>query len=95
MNYIRKFISLVIAKTASRNVATKASKMSEAVSDTQVNFVTPEVRVRGQYEYVTYIMMFHQESTSRSTTITLSATLTFIHFKPWSMKSLRFNFFDN
>ena len=88
---------MVIAKTASRNVATKASKMSEAVSDTQVNFVTPEVRVRvrGQYEYVTYIMMFHQESTSRSTTITLSATLTFIHFKPGSMKSLRFNFFDN
>ena len=35
---------MVIAKTASRNVAFKAGKMSEAVFDTQANFVTPEVR---------------------------------------------------
>ena len=35
---------MVIAKTASRNVAFKAGKMIEAVFYTQANFVTPEVR---------------------------------------------------
>ena len=33
---------MVIAKTASRNIATKASKMSEAVLDAQASFVTSE-----------------------------------------------------
>ena len=31
---------MVIAKTASRNIATKADKMSEAVLDAQASFVT-------------------------------------------------------
>ena len=31
-------------KTASRNIAAKASKMSEAVLDVQASFVTPEAR---------------------------------------------------
>ena len=34
---------MVVAKTASRNVAVKAGKMSEAVYEMQANFVTPEV----------------------------------------------------
>ena len=38
---------MVIAKTASRNVAFKAGKMIESVFYTQANFVTPEVRGQG------------------------------------------------
>jgi len=35
---------MVIAKTASRIIAAKAGKMSEAVLDAQASFVTPEAR---------------------------------------------------
>ena len=35
---------MVIAEMASRDVAFKAGKMSEAVFETQANFVTPEVK---------------------------------------------------
>ena len=35
---------MVIAKTASRIIAAKAGKLSEAVSDAQASFVTPEAR---------------------------------------------------
>ena len=38
-----KCISMVIAKTASRNIAFKAGKMSEAVFETQADFVISEV----------------------------------------------------
>ena len=39
---------MVIAKTASRNVAFKAGMMSQAVLDTQASFVTVTPEVRGQ-----------------------------------------------
>ena len=39
-----KCISMVIAKTASRNIAFKANMMSQAVSEAQTSFVTPEAR---------------------------------------------------
>ena len=35
-------VFMLIAKTASRNIATKAGKMSEAVLDAQASFVTTE-----------------------------------------------------
>ena len=35
---------MVIAKTASRNIAFKASMMSQAVLEAQASFVTPEAR---------------------------------------------------
>ena len=43
MKWWSKCVSMVIAKTASRNVAFKAGKMSETVFETQADFVTPEV----------------------------------------------------
>ena len=39
-----KRVSMLIAKTASRNIAAKAGKRSEAVLDAQASFVTPEAR---------------------------------------------------
>jgi len=38
-----KCISMLITKTASRNIAFKAAKMTEAVFETQADFVTTEV----------------------------------------------------
>ena len=35
---------MVIAKTASRNIAFKANMMSQAVLEAQTSFVTPEAR---------------------------------------------------
>ena len=43
MRWWTKCISMVIAKTASRNVAFKADMMSQAVLEAQTSFVTPEV----------------------------------------------------
>ena len=43
MKWWSKCICMVIAETASRNVAAIAGRMSEAVFETQANFVTPEV----------------------------------------------------
>merc|ERR1712005_103659 len=42
MRWWTKRVSMVIAKTASRNVAFKTSVMSQAVLEAQANFVTPE-----------------------------------------------------
>ena len=42
MRWWTKCISMVIAKTASRNVALKADMMSQAVLEAQASFVTPE-----------------------------------------------------
>ena len=44
MRWWTKCVSTVIAKTASRNIAAKAGKMSEAVLDAQASFVTSEAR---------------------------------------------------
>ena len=44
MRWWTKCASMVIAKTAGRNIAFKAGVMSEAVLDTQASFVTPEAR---------------------------------------------------
>ena len=58
---------MVIAKTASRNVAFKAGKMIESVFYTQANFVTPEVRghdgLSGHDEcYIhTYLLCIHYD----------------------------------
>ena len=41
-------ISMVIDKKGSRNVAAKAGKMSEAVLDSQANFVIVTPEVKGQ-----------------------------------------------
>ena len=38
------FNSMVIAKTASRNIAFKADMMSQAVLEAQASFVAPEAR---------------------------------------------------
>ena len=54
---------MVIAKTASRNIAVKAGKVSEVVVDTQASFVPPEAR--GQ-----------EASSEHESTTTLSVTLT-------------------
>ena len=43
MKWWSKCISMVIAKTTSRNVAFKAGKIIEAVFETQTDFVPPEV----------------------------------------------------
>ena len=37
-------MSMVIAKTASRNIAFKVDMMSQAVLEAQTSFVTPELR---------------------------------------------------
>ena len=58
---------MVIAKTASRNVAFKAGKMSEAVFDTQANFVTPGIRGHDG----------SSQGMSRSMTMTLNVTQTY------------------
>lgn len=42
MRWWTKRISMVIAKTASRNVAFKTNVMSQAVLEAQTSFVTPE-----------------------------------------------------
>jgi len=42
MRWWTKCISMVIAKTASRNVAFKTNVMSQAVLEAQSSFVTPE-----------------------------------------------------
>ena len=42
MRWWTKCISMVIAKTASRNIAFKANMMSQAVLEAQTSFVTPE-----------------------------------------------------
>ena len=42
MRWWTKCISMVIAKTASRNVAFKADMMSQADLEAQASFVTPE-----------------------------------------------------
>ena len=42
MRWWTKCISMVIAKTASRNVAFKTNVMSQAVLEAQTSFVTPE-----------------------------------------------------
>ena len=42
MRWWTKCISMVIAKTASRNVAFKTDMMSQAVLEAQASFVTPE-----------------------------------------------------
>ena len=46
MRWWTKCISMVIAKTASRNIAFKADMMSQAVMEAQTSFiiVTPEAR---------------------------------------------------
>ena len=44
MRWWTKRVSMLIAKTASRNIAAKAGKMIEAVLDAQASFVTPEAR---------------------------------------------------
>ena len=44
MRWWTKCISMVIAKTASRNIAFKADMMSQAVLEAQTSFVTPEAR---------------------------------------------------
>ena len=43
MRWWTKCVSMVIAKTASRNIAFKAGTMSKAILDAQLSFVTPEV----------------------------------------------------
>ena len=43
MRWWTKCISMVIAKTASRNVAFKTDVMSQAVLEAQASFVIPEV----------------------------------------------------
>ena len=48
MRWWTKRISMVIAKTASRNIAFKADMMSQAVLEAQTSFVTPEAEARGQ-----------------------------------------------
>ena len=42
MRWWTKCVSMVIAKTASRNIAFKAGTMSKAILDAQSSFVTPE-----------------------------------------------------
>ena len=42
MRWWTKRISMIIAKTASRNVAFKTDVMSQAVIETQESFVTPQ-----------------------------------------------------
>ena len=42
MRWWTKCVSMAIAKTARRNIAAKAGKMSEAVLDAQASFVTSE-----------------------------------------------------
>ena len=44
MRWWTKCVSMVIAKASSRNIAFKASVMSQAVLDVQVSLVTPEAR---------------------------------------------------
>jgi len=44
MRWWTKCVSMIIAKTASRNIAFKASMMSQAVLEAQASFVTPEAR---------------------------------------------------
>ena len=44
MRWWTKCISMVIAKTASRNIAFKAYMMSQAVLEAQTSFVKPEAR---------------------------------------------------
>ena len=44
MRWWTKCVSMVIAKTTSKNIAAKAGKMSEAVSGAQASFVTSEAR---------------------------------------------------
>ena len=44
MRWWTKCVSMVIAKTTSKNIAAKAGKMSEVVSDAQASFATPEAR---------------------------------------------------
>ena len=44
MRWWKKCVSMVIAKTVSRNIATKAGKMTEAVLDAQASFVATEAR---------------------------------------------------
>ena len=42
MRWWTKCLSMVIAKTASKNIVAKAGKMSEAVLEAQASFVTTE-----------------------------------------------------
>ena len=72
---------MMIAKTASRNIATKAGKMSEAVLDAQASLS----RLKRQDKRL-------RQSASRLTTMTLSVTLTCTFL---IMKSLSVNFSIN
>ena len=47
MRWWAKCISMVIAKTASRNVVFKTDVMSQAVLETQASFVTPQPTDQG------------------------------------------------
>ena len=46
MRWWTKCVSMVIAKTSSRNIAFKAGMMGQAVLEAQASFVTPEARGR-------------------------------------------------
>ena len=76
MRWWTKCVSMVIAKTASRNIAFKAGTMSKAILDAQSSFVTPEAT--GQVRRLRQTFSF-----SRQETMTLSATpIYYIHLQP-------------